>query len=114
MAPPVYKVFRLAEWQAFAKTGSFAGSADDLRDGFIHLSMAAQVPRTLEKYFAGEDFVVLAEVDAARAGHALKFELSRDGILFPHLYGILGIRSVSRAERLLRGVSGFPLPSWMA
>lgn len=79
------KIFRASEWAAFAETQAFAGSADDLRDGFIHLSSAEQVAGTLERHFAGEAGLVLAEVDVAD-DRALRWELSRGGAAFPHLY----------------------------
>jgi uncharacterized protein (DUF952 family) len=113
MTPPIYKVFRLGEWQDFAKSGSFSGSPDDRRDGYIHFSTAVQVPLTLERYFAAEAVVVLAQADAAAAGPALKYEAARGGALFPHLYGVLHARAILRSERLVRGAAGFTLPSWV-
>ncbi len=84
----VYKLLRAAEWQAFDASGEFAGSADDVRDGFIHLSTAGQVAGTRAKYFAGVDTVCVT-LDAAALGDALKWEASRGGALFPHLYRAL-------------------------
>ena len=79
------KIFRAPEWAAFRETGQFAGSADDLRDGFIHLSSGEQVAGTLAAHFAGEAGLVLAEVDVAEDA-ALRWELSRGGAAYPHLY----------------------------
>ncbi len=81
----VYKLLRQAEWSAFQAEGSFAGSADDRRDGFIHLSAADQVEGTRAKYFAGAAVVCLA-LEAEALGPALRWEPSRGGALFPHLY----------------------------
>jgi uncharacterized protein (DUF952 family) len=84
----VYKLLRPAEWQAFDTSGEFAGSPDDIRDGFIHLSAADQLARTRAKYFAAEDVVAVA-LDAAALGPALRWEVSRGGVEFPHLYRAL-------------------------
>ncbi len=80
-----YKIFRAEEWAQFVDNGEFAGSADDLRDGFIHLSGADQLQGTLSKHFGGESGLVVAEV-AVDGDPALKLEKSRGGKLFPHLY----------------------------
>jgi len=86
----VYKLLRPAEWVAFQTDGVFAGSPDDLRDGFIHLSAADQVAGTCAKWFAGTEVVLLA-VDAAD----LRWEPLRGGVLFPHLYRPLRLAEVS-------------------
>lgn len=79
------KVFRANEWKDFQDQGYFAGSADDLRDGFVHLSTQSQVEATLLRHFAGETGLVIAEVAVAQ-DPALRMEPSRNGDLFPHLY----------------------------
>jgi uncharacterized protein (DUF952 family) len=87
------KIFRAGEWEAFQASGRFAGSADDLRDGFIHLSTEAQLSGTLERHFAGQSGLVIAE--AAVAGDpALRMEPSRGGALFPHLYRALALPDI--------------------
>jgi uncharacterized protein (DUF952 family) len=86
---PVVKLLRAAEWASFDAQGSFAGSADDVRDGFIHLSTPEQAVVTREKYFAGEAGLVEVTCDAAALGDALRWEPSRGGALFPHLYRAL-------------------------
>jgi uncharacterized protein (DUF952 family) len=91
----VYKVLAAAEW--CADLSVYHGSADDARDGFIHLSTAAQLPGTLERHFRGREDLVLLAVDAAALGEALRWEPSRGGDLFPHLYGALP-RSAIRGE----------------
>lgn len=93
----LFKVFRAAEWAHLEREGLFPGSPDDLRDGFIHLSTAAQLPGTRARHFAGEADVVVAEVlrDEAVEAH-LRWEPSRDGQLFPHLYAPLRRENVVR------------------
>jgi uncharacterized protein (DUF952 family) len=90
----IYKICRPDEWAGTERAGVFRGSPDDKHDGFIHFSTAAQIPETIEKYFAGESGLVLVAVDAAKLGAALKWEPSRGGALFPHLYGDLSLTAV--------------------
>jgi uncharacterized protein (DUF952 family) len=85
----IYKVMEAGEWREAQAVGVYHGSADDARDGFIHLSTADQLPGTLAKHFAGQDGLVLVAVDAAALGEKLVWEPSRRGDLFPHLYGAL-------------------------
>jgi uncharacterized protein (DUF952 family) len=108
----VYKIFRPHEWRQFDDAGRFAGSPDDVRDGFIHLSYASQVPGTLEKHYALADEVVLAAFDAAGLAQALKAEISREGALFPHYHGMLERRDLLRFAHLVRQNTGFVLPAW--
>ncbi|QYE34605.1 DUF952 domain-containing protein [Polymorphobacter sp. PAMC 29334] len=84
----IYKILRSPEWMAFERDGVFAGSADDLRDGYIHLSTDAQTAGTMAKYFAGEAVTVVT-LDTDALGDALRWEESRGGMLFPHLYRAL-------------------------
>jgi uncharacterized protein (DUF952 family) len=95
----VYKVLTAADWRAACAVGQFTGSADDRRDGFIHLSTAAQLPRTLAKFFAGQTELVLLAVRATDVGHALRWEGTGDA-LYPHLYGVLPAGSVVQAWSL--------------
>jgi uncharacterized protein (DUF952 family) len=98
MGDMVYKIARRAEWDEAKETGVFTGSPDDKRDGFIHLSSAAQVRATCAVHFAGERDLLLVAIEAERLGATLKWEVSRKGDKFPHLYGPLrlaDIRSVS-------------------
>jgi uncharacterized protein (DUF952 family) len=87
----VYKLLRQSEWQQADKSGVFSGSADDLRDGFIHLSAPDQLRATFEKYFADGPEPILVGFDATTLGPALKWEFSRGGQQFPHFYGVLDI-----------------------
>lgn len=88
-----YKVLTAGQ-MAELETGSFAGAPIDLQDGYIHLSTAAQLQETLDKHFAGQPDLWLAAVDLEALGDALKWEPSRGGQLFPHLYGPLTLETV--------------------
>jgi uncharacterized protein (DUF952 family) len=87
--------------QEAMERGRFVGSADDARDGFIHLSAGHQVAGTLAKYFAGQRDVLLLAVDPDRLGERLRWETSRGGELFPHLYGPLNLDHVISVEALV-------------
>ena len=93
----IYKIFRTGEWRAFDESGSFGGSPDDLRDGFIHFSYADQVAGTLERHYGREVEVVLAAFDARSFGPELRAEPSRGAALFPHLYGALRRETLARS-----------------
>ncbi len=84
----------------------FRGSPVDLSDGFIHFSTAAQAVETAAKHFAGQRDLILASVDAATLGDRLKWEPSRGGALFPHLYGELELAAVTRIDPLPLGADG--------
>jgi uncharacterized protein (DUF952 family) len=96
----IYKICPALLWREAERNGVFRGSNDDLRDGFIHFSTAAQVAATAAKHFAGQRDLLLLHVDAARLGDALKWEPSRGSALFPHLYGTLAISAVTRVDPL--------------
>ena len=85
----VYKIAPRADWEAACRVGVYRGSPDDLRDGFIHLSTEPQVAGTLQRHFAGQRDLLRIGFAADTLGAALRFEPSRDGQLFPHLYGAL-------------------------
>lgn len=107
----IYKILDRAEWIAARDAGSYAGSADDLRDGFIHFSTAAQVPGTLARHFAGRGNLVIAAFSPASLGPALRMEASRKGELFPHLYGPLDPGLAVKVHALNRdGAGEFILP----
>ncbi len=90
----IFKIFAADEWAALARDGATAGAPVDLADGFIHFSTAAQAAETAAKHFAGRDGLVLAAVDADALGDALRWEPSRGGALFPHLYRALSVGEV--------------------
>jgi uncharacterized protein (DUF952 family) len=104
--PTVYKICELSEWQAAESAGVFAGSAVDARDGFIHLSTAAQVTESAAKHFAGVSGLLLVAVDADLLGDALRWEPARGGQLFPHLYGALPLAAVLWAKPVGLGSDG--------
>jgi len=83
----IFKILRSDEWDALRSAGRFDGSADDLRDGYMHFSALPQVRETVRKYFAGERCIVLAAVPGDALADGLRWEASRGGQLFPHLYG---------------------------
>jgi len=89
-----YKVLSADELALLERDGSWSGSADDQRDGFVHLSTAEQLAGTLRKHFAGRTDLQLAAVDLGSFGASLRWEESRDGQLFPHLYGPLLLETV--------------------
>jgi uncharacterized protein (DUF952 family) len=99
MAALIYKILSVADWADAQAAGRFEGSADDRRDGFIHFSDARQVVGTAAKYFAGQAGLVLLAVDPAGLA-GLRWEESRGGALFPHLYGMLEVDAVVTADRL--------------
>ena len=90
----IYKICPASAWREAERQGAFRGSADDKRDGFIHFSTASQVAGTVAKHFAGQTGLFLVAVDAEALGPALKWERSRGGELFPHLYGELDTGAV--------------------
>lgn len=90
----IYKICPASSWREAERQGVYRGSADDARDGFIHFSTAQQVAGTAAKHFAGQSGLFLVAIDADMLGDALKWEPSRGGDLFPHLYGELDLASV--------------------
>ena len=94
---PIIKLLRAAEWAAFQASGTFHGSPDDLRDGYIHISPPSEVAATAAKWFAGEPGLMALTLDAETLGDALKWEPARGGILFPHLYRPLNLAEVVNA-----------------
>jgi uncharacterized protein (DUF952 family) len=102
----IYKICTTAEWRAAESVGVFRGSAVDRRDGFIHFSTAEQVAETAARHFAGQRDLVLVSVDAAALGERLKWEPSRGGALFPHLYGELALTAVREVAPLPLDAAG--------
>ena len=90
----IYKILSGEAWREAERSGVYHGSSDDTRDGFIHFSTAEQTPGTYEKYFSGKPDLILAAIDVEALGDALKWEPSRGGALFPHLYGDLPLSAV--------------------
>jgi len=90
----IYKICDRAEWHAAERAGHYGGSAVDRRDGFIHFSTAAQLAETAARHFAGRTDLMLVAVDSDALGLSLKWETSRGGALFPHLYAALPLKAV--------------------
>lgn len=106
MTPTIYKISPRAAWQQAESAGRFTGAPVDLADGYIHFSTAAQAVETAAKHFAGQADLVLVAVDAARLGEALRWEPSRGGALFPHLYADLMMDAVLWVKPLPLGADG--------
>ena len=106
MTETIYKICRKTLWREAEQAGVFAGAAVDHADGYIHFSTAAQAPETAARHFAGQDDLVLAAIDAAALGSALRYEPSRGGQLFPHLYGTLPLSAVRWVKPLSLGADG--------
>jgi uncharacterized protein (DUF952 family) len=102
----IYKICQLTLWREAERAGVLQGAGVDARDGFIHFSTAAQVGETAAKHFAGAADLVLLAVDADALGGALKWEVSRGGDLFPHLYDALPLGAVRWAKPLPLGADG--------
>jgi uncharacterized protein (DUF952 family) len=103
---PIYHLARAAAWQAATGTGTYTGTADDARDGYLHFSTAEQVVESAAKHRAGATDVILVACDPARLGDALRWEPSRGGQLFPHLYGDLAMEQVAWSAPLALGDDG--------
>jgi uncharacterized protein (DUF952 family) len=101
-----YKVLLASELRQMQRDGVFRGSPADAADGYIHLSSASQVAATLDKHFSGVDGLALAAVDLSRLGDTVRWEASRDGQLFPHIYGLLAIEAVLSVAPLERSPDG--------
>jgi uncharacterized protein (DUF952 family) len=102
----IFKIAGAAEWRAAQAAGVFVGAAVDRADGFIHFSTATQAAETAAKWFAGRDDLVLAAIDADRLGADLRWEPSRGGALFPHLYASLTFSAVLWTRALPLGADG--------
>jgi uncharacterized protein (DUF952 family) len=102
----IYKICDAALWRAAERAREFRGAGIDLDDGYIHFSTAAQVLETAARHFAGVADLVLVAVDAAALGAALRWEPSRGGALFPHLYGSLQLDKVLWVKPLPVGTDG--------
>ena len=106
----ILKILRRPEWDAFRTAGQTSGAPVDLADGYIHFSTPAQVTETVARHFATQSDLVLVAVDPARLGPALKWEPSRGGALFPHLYRALLLSEVVWDKSLPLGVTGHIFP----
>jgi uncharacterized protein (DUF952 family) len=106
--PLVYKITPDALWREAEATGLFTGAPVDLADGFIHFSTAGQAQETAAKHFRHQPGLLLVAIEADRLGKALRFEPSRGGALFPHLYTPLALDAVRWVAPLTPGADGVP------
>ena len=105
----IYKLLPAQAWTAARATGLFEGSAVDLQDGFIHFSSGEQAQETAAKWFAGQAGLLLLTVEIDDADPALKWEASRGGALFPHLYRPLRVDEVTAERPLALDAAGAPI-----
>jgi uncharacterized protein (DUF952 family) len=106
----IYKICPAHAWKEAEASGAFGGSEVDRRDGFIHLSAAQQVRETARRHFAGQTDLVLVAFEAEDLGDGLKWESSRGGELFPHVYGVLPAAMARWVEPLPLGAAGHVFP----
>lgn len=112
--PLIYKICPETLWREAERAGVFVGAPVDVADGFIHFSTAGQVAETAAKHFAGQSGLLLFAVDETALGEGLRYEVSRGGALFPHLYCPLPLSAVRWAKPLPLGSDGrhvFPEPA---
>lgn len=101
-----YKVLTAEEIAELLENGSFAGAPVDLADGYVHMSIAEQVRGTVDKHFAGQHDLHIAAIDLAALGELIRWEVSRGGALFPHLYAQLPLDAVIAHAPLQRATDG--------
>jgi len=106
----IFKILRRSEWDMLRQQGETLGAPVDLADGYIHLSTAAQVTETAARHFKGESNLVLVALDADTLGESLRWEVSRGGQLFPHLYRALHLSDVVWDKSLPLGAAGHIFP----
>ena len=102
----IFKIVSAEEWRVAETTGVFAGAGVDIVDGYIHFSAAHQAAETAAKWFSGRSDLIIVAVDADALGAALRWEPSRGGALFPHLYAPLSLASVLWTRPLVLGADG--------
>ena len=102
----IYKIVTQDQWREAEKAGVFHGAPVDLTDGFIHFSTAGQLAETAAKHFAGQDGLLLVAVDETAFGGALRYEVSRGGALFPHLYADLPVPAALWVKPMPLGADG--------
>jgi uncharacterized protein (DUF952 family) len=106
LSPAIYHICRRDEWQRAKDGEGYTGSSQDQADGFIHFSARDQIEASAAKHRAGQDGLVLLAVDPAALGEALRWEASRGGALFPHLYGAMPRDAVIAVHDLPLAASG--------
>lgn len=114
MDASIFHLARAVDFDQAHTTGRYVGSAEDRKDGFLHFSTASQIRESAARHRSGEAGLVLIEVDAAVLGDALRWETSRGGQKFPHLYGPLPLSAVQCAMPLAVGEDGHhQFPEWL-
>ena len=108
----IYKIASHEAYRVFSKTGVFPGMPIDISDGYVHFSTAAQLAETLRLHFAGQGNLVVFSVRTYDLGTSLRWEPSRGGQLFPHLYGKLPVGAVRRVAPLPLGEGGRHIFPW--
>ncbi|MEO1491736.1 MAG: DUF952 domain-containing protein [Pseudomonadota bacterium] len=106
----IYKILTAEQWDALQQAGETQGAPIDIADGFVHFSTAEQVRETAAKHFAGQPDLWLLTLEPEPLGEALKWEPSRGGALFPHLYAPLRLADVAWATSLALGPNGHEFP----
>jgi uncharacterized protein (DUF952 family) len=107
MTPMVaYKILTGPQWAQWQSRGVFTGAPIDLSDGYIHLSSADQVTETADKHFAGQHDLIVVRVDLAALGDLIRWEPSRGGALFPHVYGTMPLSVAMSHLALARDADG--------
>ena len=102
----IYKICTVLLWQEAEAAGLFKGAPIDVQDGYLHFSTAEQVRETAAKHFAGQSNLLLIAIDADSLGDTLRYEPSRGGALFPHLYAPLDLSAVLWVKPLPLGPDG--------
>lgn len=105
----IFHLCRAEEWAAAVSAGGYDGSSQDRADGFIHFSTAKQAHESAAKHRAGQPGLVILAVDAEKLDDALRWEPSRGGALFPHLYGRLPLAAVGAVAPAPLGPDGAPV-----
>jgi len=107
----IYKVLTLEQWSDFQEEGVFFGSPVDKADGYIHLSCVSELKATLDKWYADQATVALLQIEAAAIEAALKYEVSRGGVEFPHLYAELPMSAVGTVWVVSSDKGAYTLPT---
>lgn len=114
LSDSIYRLFVPSDWAILTQSGVFYGHAEDLRDGFIHFSTAHTLIGTALHHYAGHPYLILAQIPCTDVQAELKWELARDGDLFPHLYAPLYYSAVSHFWLLSARADGeYNFPSWL-
>jgi uncharacterized protein (DUF952 family) len=105
----IYHMCLREEWELAVQSGAYTGSSQDQADGFIHFSTAGQLPQSARRHRAGQVGLILLAVDPQLLGKALRWEPSRQGALFPHLYDALPVSAVRSVHDMPLDADGVPL-----